>query len=401
MPKKGDAFSKPGVNALHKSEVRKLASKLADNSLPLTEALRQALVEISREVNESSLDAARKKDAHSAVKEALRKIERRQDPLTGLSPPALCGPCNGQHGGTHHFFCGRRKREPGIVEKGVRDALMQRVATLFRALLEAAVRARCIRPADRRASLQSATIDADSGAAKATEEDGEGEDGTALDCAAASPQGVPAPALAPELSSTCDLSRATPSSSTAVETSIAAEMDRVVDEAMDAAAGVKAREEMAFNVPEKGRAGWAKVAQREAAWMRVELVKLLDGADFSSLPAGCNADGSVIFRRQRLVRRAGPADEGGGTRVRPEIYDYIVDGSRGHVINFGTKDATLKLEEHGLGSCPCANPDCVGRDGKWHVRPTRWGHKTSAPQVHIFADGLPGPIEVVWAKCED
>ena len=44
MPKKGDAFSKPGVNALHKSEVRKLASKLADNSLPLTEALRQALV---------------------------------------------------------------------------------------------------------------------------------------------------------------------------------------------------------------------------------------------------------------------------------------------------------------------------------------------------------------------
>ena len=170
---------------------------------------------------------------------------------------------------------------------------------------------------------------------------------------------------------------------------------------MLAAAGVQAREEAPFNLPDECSTGWAKVAQREAAWMRVELVKLLDGADVFSLPSSCSEDGSVVFRQQRVTRRAGLADEGGGTRERPNIYNYIVHDSRAHVINFGTKEATLKLEEHGVGSCPCASPSCVGRDGKWHTRPTRWGHKTRAPQIHIYSDGLPGPVETVWAKCDD
>ena len=82
---------------------------------------------------------------------------------------------------------------------------------------------------------------------------------------------------------------------------------------------------------------------------------------------------------------------GGGTRERPKIYDYVVDGSRAHVINFATAEASLLLQEAGLGSCPCGNPECAGEGGMWKTTPTRWSFKTSAPSIVLGADGLPAP----------
>jgi hypothetical protein len=417
----GGAFNKPGVNKLHKSEVRKIAVQLAEQTAATTGSLKPVLAEISSYIDASALEPARKRDFHAAVREALRKVERDTDPLSGLTPPPGCGPCHCAHGGTHHPFCQSRKREPGAIEKTVRDATMRRLATLWRGVIEAAVRCHSLEPVrsaaarllvrwvgaehdPRHYSHSIASRDAQkSHQAVAQEDEGAAEDGTVLESATAVQQGPPdAPQAAPApASSGTDVAGAAPSSSTAVDISICTEIDRVLDEAMEAAAGLKAREEMAFNVPEKARTGWAKLAQREAAWMRVELAGLLDGASLNALPAGCADDGSVLFQRQRVVRRSGSAEEGGGTRERPNIYSYIVDGARGHVINFGTKEATLKLEEHGLGSCPCASSDCCGSNGRWHTHPTRWGHKTSAPQVHLYADGLAGPIESVWAKCDD
>ena len=176
-----------------------------------------------------------------------------------------------------------------------------------------------------------------------------------------------------------------------------AEIEAKVAAAMEEAAGVKVREEFVFNAP--ADLNWAPVAQREAAWMRVELPKVMAGLSPTSLPAGCKGF-ELTFARERVQRRLGRASAGGGTRVHPNIIDTIVDGAHAHIINFGTSEATLILAEHGLQSVPCGNENCCGAGGKWATTPVRFSTKTSAPLILINSDGLSEPMVAACSKCE-
>ena len=138
------------------------------------------------------------------------------------------------------------------------------------------------------------------------------------------------------------------------------------DEGFEAASWTNAREEMDFNSKDDG---WAKRALREAAWMRVELPAAMAGVGPTRLPDGCSPTGQLDFTKTRVRRRGGEVSAGGGTRERPKIYDYVVDGSRAYIINFATADASLLLQA-GLGSCPCSNPQCAGEGGVWKTTPT-------------------------------
>lgn len=139
---------------------------------------------------------------------------------------------------------------------------------------------------------------------------------------------------------------------------------------MNAAAGVKTREEMPFALSDELK--WApKVAKREAAWMRVELARVMQGVGVTCLPACCDSAGRNVFVKSLITRREGPAELGGGTRTRCAIYPYVVDGCTAYVINFATKEADIILKEHGLGTMPCGNPNCKGRNGEWHTKATK------------------------------
>ena len=142
---------------------------------------------------------------------------------------------------------------------------------------------------------------------------------------------------------------------------VQSQIDAAVEAGMMEAAGVKSHEEFDFKAPEIG--GWAKPATREAAWMRVELSKLMAGVGASSLPPGGNGF-QYTFKSDPVQRRRGDASVGGGTRRRPRIYSAIVDDAHAYVVNFATKENNLTLAEFGLGSVPCANEKCKGSCGR-------------------------------------
>mmetsp|Transcript_69459 Transcript_69459/g.190668 ORF Transcript_69459/g.190668 Transcript_69459/m.190668 type:complete len:213 (-) Transcript_69459:122-760(-) len=133
MPLPGKALVKPGVNALYKAEVRKLAQQYAaadaaGGSMP------EELKELCRLVNDSGLTSERRADAHGAVRQALRKIEAGQNPCSGLNPPPGCAPCvAGQKGKTHHFFCEARSRQPGVPEITTREQIKRKLIEIYRA----------------------------------------------------------------------------------------------------------------------------------------------------------------------------------------------------------------------------------------------------------------------------
>ena len=130
---------------------------------------------------------------------------------------------------------------------------------------------------------------------------------------------------------------------------------------MHKAAGVKAMEEGCFQtISEK----WVSRSVRTAAWMRVEMSKLLKGVGPTSLPAECSETGQLIFRYERVCRRPGESSVGGGTRTRPDIYRYVVDGNSSWFVNFFSKDHAVSIFEHGLGTRPCGNSACCGKGGQ-------------------------------------
>ena len=135
MVRKGQAFVKPVVNKLYKSEVRKQAQVSAAADVNAMQGAQQLnLATLNAMITESGLPAARRGQAHPVVFEALKKIQNGVNPLSGLDLPKLCGPCHGQHGATHHFLCQARTRFPGVEEKILRDRVMHKLAELYRAV---------------------------------------------------------------------------------------------------------------------------------------------------------------------------------------------------------------------------------------------------------------------------
>ena len=144
MPPPGKALDKPGVNALYKAEVRKLAQQYAakdeDDSVPAV------VKEIRHLVNSPALTGDRRADAHRAVTEAIKKIDQGVSPLTGLSPPPDCGPCAGRSSKTHHFLCASRARQPALQEQTVREQIKRKLVEIYRAK-QLAVRRAALAPA--------------------------------------------------------------------------------------------------------------------------------------------------------------------------------------------------------------------------------------------------------------
>ena len=145
MVNKGKAFDKPGVNKIHRAEVRKVAIHLADRSAATKSAVQVSLRAI---VDGAELSVSRKADAFKAIDEALKKLARNENPLGALKPPPNCKVCHGQTGATHHFLCGSRTLNPALPELRVREALMSELASVWRSWqqLPAEVRARPARP---------------------------------------------------------------------------------------------------------------------------------------------------------------------------------------------------------------------------------------------------------------
>ena len=116
MPGKGHALDKFEVNEKHKKAKREQAQAAAAALSP------SGALEVCcfRCINTSDLSDARKADAQRAVREASDKILKGVNPFTGLHPPPKCAPCNGTTGGTHHFLCRKRERQPGQQEQRVR-----------------------------------------------------------------------------------------------------------------------------------------------------------------------------------------------------------------------------------------------------------------------------------------
>lgn len=141
----GKAFDKPNVNSLHKCEVRKQAERLAAAGSRAI-VMQAELRELSTMIDESGLDAARKKDAVREVTKALAKLEKGDDPLAGLSPPPGCPPCHGATSGTHFFLCQKRTRQPGALERSCRDRVIRKLSELRRASADAQVKRRAPRP---------------------------------------------------------------------------------------------------------------------------------------------------------------------------------------------------------------------------------------------------------------
>lgn len=173
-----------------------------------------------------------------------------------------------------------------------------------------------------------------------------------------------------------------------------------VDQGAFEAAGIKARDDVV--VSEGVTSLWpakVTVAHREAAWMRPEVSRIMQGVGVSSLPRECGRDFEVRIERQRVLRRGGDGIAA-ELRARPRINDYIVDDASMFIINFATKENMRTLQEHGLGSVPCGNPACCGNAGRWHTHPVRWDSKTSAPSIVVREDGLSAPMIAACSHCE-
>lgn len=163
------------------------------------------------------------------------------------------------------------------------------------------------------------------------------------------------------------------------------------------AAGAKARDDAIFSDYHSVWPTKVQIAEREAMWMRKELSLVMHSVGVGALPVGIEGF-QVSFTKTLDLRRTGGA---AGCRTRPSIYNYVVDGAKCYVINFGAPIPMKYISEQGLGSVPCGNPDCVGRSGKWHTTPCRWSHKTAAPCIHLEPNGMPAPVEYAWSTCAD
>jgi hypothetical protein len=182
-------------------------------------------------------------------------------------------------------------------------------------------------------------------------------------------------------------------------------LEDVIAQGMWHASGVKAKEEAAFDVPPDAKESWRRVpvTEREAAWMRVELPKIMDDCTRSctELPPAMKGKHNLMLEYPTSVRRGG---EGlaASLRARPNIYNYIVNERSVHVVNFATKKNMLFLKEHGINSVPCGNPYCLaGCEGEWRTTPIAYSHATGAPNILVDAKGMSNALVTMRSKCDD
>ena len=146
------------------------------------------------------------------------------------------------------------------------------------------------------------------------------------------------------------------------------------------------------------------VAGREAAWMRVEISKLLH-VDVCSSPPTLGT--RCVVLNKPLINRRGGDGPAAALRARPVIYNYVVDGQRVYITNLASKEANLILAESGLGSLPCGNPDCNGSSvcpgsrRTWHTSVKRWSVTTAAPAVLIEGSGFSSALVSARSICHD
>lgn len=84
------------------------------------------------------LPAERRRDAEQAISEACRKLRAGDNPLGGLRPPPDCPPCKGIRGGTHHFLCLSRVRQPSAVESRLRDKVKVKLNVTYSEMINVA-----------------------------------------------------------------------------------------------------------------------------------------------------------------------------------------------------------------------------------------------------------------------
>jgi hypothetical protein len=169
----------------------------------------------------------------------------------------------------------------------------------------------------------------------------------------------------------------------------------------------EARDSMALRLAQRDGAlsqlpvapAWAKAKLRahEAYWMRTEIVRLMQGVGLTSMPKGDYMLGrfTIVLRRPLVRRRAC------GLLEMPELYNYLVDKRKIHVINFATEDAMSMLQDAGLGCVPCDSPSCDGLGGgKWDTVPLQWSCETSAPQITLDELGMPSPTICMRSRCK-
>ena len=108
--------------------------------------LQDELRELKSMINESGMESGRKMVALREVTRALAKLEKGDDPLSGLCPPPDCAPCHGATSGTHCFLCQKRRREPGALERTCRDRVVRKLSELRRASADVQVTCPPARP---------------------------------------------------------------------------------------------------------------------------------------------------------------------------------------------------------------------------------------------------------------
>ena len=354
MVRKGKAFDKPGVNRIHQTEVRRVAVQLADRSAASTSALKVSLRSIVEDAE--GLSVSRKGDAFKAIDEALKKLARNEDPLGALKPPPNCKVCHGQTGATHHFLCGGRSQNPAIDELRVRNVLMTELAGIWRAWQQLPAEVRASRPSiastiapprRRRVcrSLNSTRPPApqvqppEPSTAQSTELlDSSGQqqqhsiqittEGTVdlgagvgaastpstpsglLGCPSSDPASLPSGA---EGSAAQHALVVAPTGGGDAAGLLANEIDAEIKIGMQDAAAMEALDTKSFEssaTPFK-----PKVAEREAAWMRVELARIMQHVSPTALPLDV-VNGRVELVKP-LVERRGGESAAGGLRKRP------------------------------------------------------------------------------------
>ena len=125
---------------------------------------------------------------------------------------------------------------------------------------------------------------------------------------------------------------------------------------------------------------------REAAWMRKEVSKEMQGVSASSSPFAGQAMRKVLTRvlvRSRTVSSV-------SVRARPNLYDHVMHGASVLSINLATEAAQTICKQNGLSSLPCANPLCHGRSGVWFTKPIGWQHENAGPSVFVDENGRCG-----------
>jgi excinuclease UvrABC nuclease subunit len=125
----GKALEKPGVNAVHKQEVRRVAQELARRAND-SEEKKEVLALVADA--QSFLSAERAAEFRAAIDAAYKKMAEGRHPLAGLDVKGVCDACAGGHS-AHHPLCALRKIRAKREEQTLKEAVERALTTVWRA----------------------------------------------------------------------------------------------------------------------------------------------------------------------------------------------------------------------------------------------------------------------------